>query len=172
METLLSNVPYEDHTSNKTDIVFDKKYYTKKFESTVHFNSKAYKVINNNYEDVVLYDYPIRYSIEIILNNLKEILFPRYFKDKEIKIREQIKEFQLLKIVRTCAGRHSSSTFMTIEKKLEKLNEELNVLLKRASNINNEILMLYKDAKIKVQEYLKKYYKDNDIVIYDITNSN
>ena len=189
METLLSSIPFEDHTSNKTDIVFDKKYYTKKFESTVHFNSKAYKVINNDYENVVLYDYPVRYAIEIILNNLKKILFPRYFTDKESKIREQIKEFELLKIVRTkyvdnkiafekltdeekaCAGRHSSSTFMTIEKKLDKLNEDLKILLKRAKNIDNEILALYKDAKIKVQEYLQKYYKDNDVTIYDVTNS-
>lgn len=190
MATLLRDVPFEDHTNTKTDIVFSRKYYNPEmFKSVAHFNVKAYQTYNNDYENVILHDYPVQYSILIILDNLKKVLFPRYFEDKEKQLRKQIAEYELLKIVhkkyvvdhvpydqltedeRSCASRHSTSVFMTIDKTLLDLNEKLKVVLERSKNIDAEVMALYQDAKEKTVQYLTKYYKDNGIQIYDISSN-
>ena len=188
MDVMLKNIPYEDHTTYKTDISFAKKYFSNKFKKLVKFNVKGYRLIENDYQNVILHDYPIRYSIEIILNTLKTYLFPNCFKDKEQKILDKIKEHELLKSVRekyvnqnisydqmtkeeqAVAAKHYSSTFMTIEDKIQQLNEDLNVIRKRAQNIDGEILNLYEDAREKTSKYLAKYMKDSKIQIYDVTN--
>lgn len=189
MSTLLKDVPFEDHTNTRTDIVFHKKYYDSSvFTSTAHFNSKAYETVNNDYQNVILHDYPVQYAMIVILTNLEKILFPRYFKKRIDDINDQIKEYQLLKVVhekyvvnhqsydsltddeKACSSRHTTSAFMTIDKKLSDLNKELSVLITRSKNIPNEVLSLYKEAKETVTKYLTKYYTDNKIQIYDVSN--
>ena len=188
MEKLMSNIAYEDHTTGKTDIVIEKKDYTDKFKTTAKFNMKAYRVINGDYENVILYDYPIRYAIQVILSNLKNCLFPRYFTDKIKKIDEQIAEQELLKAVRTkyvdhkipfdqmtedeqkCAGRHSSAKFMTIEKTIASLQQDRIILVNRSKNIDKEIMDLYEDALAKTTKYMQSYWKEKNVQMYDITN--
>ena len=188
MSNLLRDIPFEDHTNTKTDIVFHKKYYNPNtFTSTAHFNMKAYETYNNDYQNVVLHDYPIQYAMIVLLTNLEKVLFPRYFKKRIDDINKQIEEYTLFKQVhnkyvinripyddltedeKSCASRHTTSAFMTIDKKLHDYNEELKILVNRSNNIPNEILSLYKDAKDAVVKYLTKYYNDNNIQIYDIT---
>lgn len=188
MISKLKSVPYIDSTTTSTDIIIPKKYYNSNFKSKITFNTKGYKLIDNDYENVVLHDYPIRYAIQIILNTLKTFLFPRYFKDKEQKLLDKINEYEILKIVRSkyidkhipfdqlskeeqdIASNHSSATFMTIEKKIEKFNSDLEIIRNRAKDIDKEILILYEDAYTKVSKYMSKYIKDNNIKIYDVTN--
>ena len=188
MDVKLKNIPYEDSTSYKTDIVIPKKYYTSSFNKKITFNVKGYKLIDNNYENVILHDYPIRYAIQIILHTLKTFLLPRSFQDKENKLLLQINEYELLKVVRDkyveqhipfdqltkeeqkVASNHSSATFMTIEKNLNKFNKDLNIIRERSKNLDKEILDLYENAYNKISTYLGKYYKDKKIQIYDVTN--
>lgn len=188
MDSILKGIPFEDHSTSVTDIVFDKKYFTSKFKKTVKFNVKGYKLVNNDYDNVILYEYPIRYAMQIILNTLKTFLFPRCFQDKEQKILKNIKEHELLRTVRTkyvehhipfdqlgkdeqdVASKHYSSTFMTIEKKLDQLNKDLETIKYRAQHIDDEILKLYEDAYDKTSKFLSNYIKKNNIKIYDVTN--
>lgn len=188
MSTLLKDIPFEDHTNTKTDIVFHKKYYDPTmFTSTAHFNMKAYETSNNDYQNVILHDYPIQYAMIVLLTNLEKVLFPRYFKKRIDDVNKQIQEYQLLKVVhekyvvnhvpydsltddeKSCASRHTTSAFMTIDKKLNEFNEELKVLVHRSNNIPKEIITLYKDAKESIIKYLTKYYSDNQIQIYDVS---
>ena len=189
MISILKNIPYEDLTTMSTDIVIPKKYYSKiKFTKNINFNVKAFKLINNDYSNVIMVDYPIQFAIKVILNNLKNIIYPRYFTDKINKTKESIKEYQLLKQVhhkyvdlhipydqmnkeeQAVANKHRISTFMKIDDKINSLQDELKIYEERSKDIDGEILKLYTDAKEKCKKYLDEYWKENDITLYDISN--
>ena len=102
MENMLRDIPYVDLTSDHTDIVFPQKYYhmyKSRFKTTPKFKVYAYKIENNDYENAVLKPYTIQNAITTIIHTLKDVLFPRYFSDKIAKLREAIKEYELLKTV-------------------------------------------------------------------------
>lgn len=188
MINALKNVPFEDRTGTITDIVVPGKFYnSENFIKTVNFNTKAFKLLDKDYKNVVMCDYPVQYAVKILLHNLRDIVFPRYFKDKIEKCENMIKEYQLLLQVRhkyvdlhipydqmdkdeqVVAAKHRVNTFLTIEKKIEQLQEELDLYKKRCSDIPNEILLLYEDAYKKVKKYLDEYLQENGVVLYDIT---
>ena len=189
MVTKLKNIPYTDLTSEYTDIVFPKKYYdANKMKSLVRFNCLAYKLLSNDYTKVLLKSYSLRYSIIVILNNLKNILFPRYFDDKIRKIKDDIKERQLLQIAhdkyvnqkipydqmnddeKKVLGKHRAATFVNIQNKINQLNNDLQVYINRNKNIDQEILQLYENAKEKTTKYMKEYWKEEKVKYYDVTN--
>ena len=187
MISKFKSIPVIDKTTSSTDIVFNKKYYTNQFRKKVKFNMKAYKMIDNDCENVQVYDYPIRYAIQIILNTLKTFLFPRYFSDQEQKALNKIKELEILKSARDkyvdkhtpfdqltkeeqlVSSKHSSASFMTIEKRINDLNSVILTLKTRSQNIDKEILKLYQDAFDKISKYMAKYIKDKKIKIYDVS---
>lgn len=188
METMLKNIPYMDLTSMHTDIMFPKKYISSKMKSNPKFNVLAYKLVDNDYENVVLKPYTLRNSIITIIDNFKNIIFPRYFKDKIEKVQNDINEYELLKIVRhkyvdehipydqmnneeqKMANKYRVSTFMTIEDKLDSLYKLLNSYKLRAKNIDNEIISLYLDAKTKITKLMQTYWNEQEIKLYDVTN--
>lgn len=188
MQNALKNIPFEDRTGTLTDIVVPGKYYdSSKFIKTVNFNTKAFKLLDTDYTNVIMCDYPVQYAVKILLHNLRDLIFPRYFKDKIDKCNALIKEYQLLLEVRhkyvdlhipyenmskdeqAIAAKHKVNTFLTIEKKIEQLQNELKVYEERSKDIPGEILKLYEDAYKKVKKYLDEYFEENGIVLYDIT---
>lgn len=188
MENMLKNIPYVDLTSTHTDIVFPYKYINSSFKTTPKFNMLAYKVIDNNYEKAVLKPYTIRHAIYTIIYTLQNVLFPRYFKDKIQKTQDQIDEYNLLKVVHNkyviqhipydqmteeeqkCAGRHRVTNFMNVDKKINDLTIEKNTYIQRSQNIGQEILKLYETSLVKIIKLLQDYYKEENVILYDVTN--
>ena len=192
MANVLKDVSFQDLTKMKTDIVIANRYYKTlkeagKFETTVSFKAKAYEVTNGDYTNVVLHDYPIRYAIEVIIDRLKNILFPRYFASKISDIENKIKEYQFLYSIylkhfqnkvpyeqmeeaeQASLGKHTATAFITSHKKIESLQEELEGYIKRSKNIDKEILDLYTAAATETDAYIKKIQKDDDVTFIDIT---
>lgn len=189
MVSKLKNIPYTDLTSTCTDIVFHKKYYdANKMKSLVKFNCLAYKMIDNDYKNVLLKKYSLQYSIITILDNLKNILFPRYFDDKINKTKELINEYLILKSAhdkyvnqkipydqmndneKKVLGKHRATSFVNINNKLNELNNILNTYINRSKNIDKEILNLYINAKDRTLKYMNEYWKEENVKYFDVTN--
>ena len=192
MGVALKGLPYEDHTTGHTDIVIPEKNYSKtvrsKLTKTVNFNVKAFKLLNSDYTNVKMVDYPIQYAVRILLNNFKNIIFPRYFTDKITKCKETIKEYELMKQVHTkyvdqhipydqlnkdeqaICNKHRIVSFMKIDEKIKELNNDLNSYVDRSQNIDKEILDMYIKAKEKTQKYLNTYWEEEGVKLYDVTN--
>ena len=190
MSTLLKDVPYEDCTGSLTDILIPEKYFDlEDFTKTVNFNVKAFKLLDQDYQNVIMTDYPIQYAVKVILHNLKDIIFPRYFEDNIRKRENILSDYNMLLNIRnkymkesisfdsmskeeqTIASKYRVNTFLTIEDKIDHIQKEINEFKTRSKNIDKEILMLYKDAYKKVKKYIEEYSRSNDLVWQDITKN-
>lgn len=189
METMLKNVPYVDYTNSVTDIVFPLKFLEQvKMSVERKFKVRAYKIVDSEFFTVVVKPFTLQDAFATIISTFKDVLFPRYFESSIEKMKTTISEYEMLKTIRdeyiekgvpfskipadmqVVAGKHRVSTLMQCEEKISKARKELEAMEKRSKKIPREILKLYRDARDRVSGILSRYWKEKDIVFYDVSD--